>query len=65
MASTILQSSTMATVPLAVQSFSARHGTDYGPLSAFIVMTAVPVLLVYLLFQRYFGSGAFTGAVTG
>lgn len=65
MASTILQSSTMATVPLAVQSFSTQHGTDYGPLNAFIVMTAIPVLLVYLLFQRYFVSGAFTGAVKG
>ena len=65
MASTILQSSTMATVPLAVQSFSTQHGTDYGPLNAFIVMTAIPVLLVYLLFQRYFVSGAFTGVVKG
>ncbi|SDN21473.1 carbohydrate ABC transporter permease [Actinomyces ruminicola] len=65
MASTILQSGSMATIPLAVQNFSAQHGTDYGPLNAFIIMTAIPVLIVYLLFQRYFVSGAFSGAVKG
>lgn len=65
MAATILQSSTMSTIPLAVQNFSAQYGTDYGPLNAFIIMTAVPVLVVYLLFQRYFVSGAFSGAVKG
>ncbi|ETJ02760.1 MAG: Sugar ABC superfamily ATP binding cassette transporter, membrane protein [Actinomyces urogenitalis DORA_12] len=65
MASTILQSNMMSTIPLAVQNFSSQHGTEYGPLNAFIIMTAIPVLIVYLLFQRYFVSGAFTGAVKG
>lgn len=65
MASTIIQTDLMSTIPMAVQNFSAQHGTDYGPLNAFIIMTAIPVLIVYLLFQRYFVSGAFTGAVKG
>jgi raffinose/stachyose/melibiose transport system permease protein len=65
MATTLLQSQANWTVPLAVQGFSSQHGTDYGPLNAFIIMSAVPVLVVYLLFQRYFVQGAFAGAVKG
>ncbi|MGO1257683.1 MAG: carbohydrate ABC transporter permease [Brachybacterium sp.] len=65
MATTLLRSQDHWTIPLAVQSFSSQHGTDYGPLNAFIFMSAIPVLLVYLLFQRYFVSGALSGAVKG
>lgn len=65
MAATLLQSQSNWTVPLAVQGFSSQHGTDYGPLNAFIIMSAVPVLIVYLMFQRYFVQGAFAGAVKG
>lgn len=65
MATTLLRSQGHWTIPLAVQSFSTQHGTDYGPLNAFIFMSAIPVLIVYLLFQRYFVSGALAGAVKG
>lgn len=65
MATTLLRSQSNWTIPLAVQGFSTQHGTDYGPLNAFIFMSAVPVLIVYLLFQRYFVSGALAGAVKG
>lgn len=65
MATTLLRSQGNWTVPLAVQSFSTQHGTDYGPLNAFIIMSAVPVLIVYLMFQRYFVQGALAGAVKG
>ncbi len=64
-ATTLLQSQSNWTVPLAVQSFSTQFATDYGPLNAFVFMSAVPVLIVYLLFQRYFVSGALAGAVKG
>lgn len=64
-ATTLLQSQGNWTIPLAVQSFSSQHATDYGALNAFIIMSAVPVLIVYLLFQRYFVQGAFSGAVKG
>jgi raffinose/stachyose/melibiose transport system permease protein len=65
MATTLLRSQANWTIPLAVQSFSTQHGTDYGPMNAFIFMSAIPVLIVYLLFQRYFVSGALAGAVKG
>lgn len=65
MATTLLQSQDQWTIPLAVQSFNTQHATDYGPMNAFIFMSAIPVLVVYLMFQRYFVSGAFTGAVKG
>ncbi|MDN4491648.1 carbohydrate ABC transporter permease [Demequina sp. SYSU T00068] len=64
-ATTLLQSQANWTVPLAVQSFSTQFSTDFGPLNAFVFMSAVPVLIVYLLFQRYFVSGALAGAVKG
>lgn len=63
MATTLLQSQSNWTIPLAVQGFSTQHATDYGQLNAFIIMSAVPVLIVYLMFQRYFVQGAFAGAV--
>ncbi|CAH0140225.1 carbohydrate ABC transporter permease [Microbacterium sp. Bi128] len=65
MATTLLRSQSNWTIPLAVQSFSTQHGTDYGPMNAFIFMSAIPVLIVYLLFQRYFVQGALAGAVKG
>ncbi|WP_369051904.1 carbohydrate ABC transporter permease [Kineococcus terrestris] len=64
-ATTLLTSQGNWTIPLAVQGFSTQHGTDYGALNAFIFMSAVPVLIVYLMFQRYFVQGAFAGAVKG
>jgi raffinose/stachyose/melibiose transport system permease protein len=65
MATTLLRSQDNWTVPLAVQNLSTQYGTDYGPLNAFIIMSAAPVLIVYLMFQRYFVQGALSGAVKG
>lgn len=65
MATTLLQSSSNWTIPVAVQSFSGQHSTEYGELNAFILMSAIPVLIVYLIFQRYFVNGAFSGSIKG
>ena len=65
MATTLLQSQGNQTIPLAVQAFSTQHGTDYGPLNAFIIMSAIPVVIIYLMFQKYFVQGALAGAVKG
>ena len=38
---------------------------DYGGLNAAIVITVIPAVMVYLIFQRYFVSGLAAGAVKG
>ncbi len=63
MALVILQDRRMWTLPLGLMSFQSQFSNDYGQLNAAIVMTVLPAVLVYLLFQRYFVSGLTTGAV--
>ncbi len=61
----ILQNKASQTVPLAIQGFQSQFTSSYGPLNAFTIMSILPVLIIYLLFQRYFVQGMFTGAVKG
>lgn len=65
MALTLLQDNAVQTVPLALQNFQSQFNTAYGQLNAFIIMTILPVLIVYLMFQRFFTSGGLSGAVKG
>lgn len=61
----ILQSKTSWTVPLALQGYNTQFSSSYGQLNAAIIVSIVPVMIVYLLFQKYFVSGTFAGAVKG
>jgi len=61
----ILHDQRAYTVPLALQNFNSQYQSAYGQLNAAIVMSIIPVLIVFLLFQRSFVSGAFSGAVKG
>lgn len=61
----ILQRQDMWTVPLALQNFKGQFGANYVELNAAIFMSIIPVIVVYLLLQRYFVSGLTTGAVKG
>lgn len=65
MALTLLQDNSVLTVPLAMQNFQSQFSTAYGQLNAFIIMSILPVLIVYLMFQRFFTSGGLAGAVKG
>lgn len=55
------------TLPVMLVSLqSGAYGTiNYGPLQAGIVLAIGPVLLVYLLLQRYYVSGLVNGALRG
>lgn len=65
MALVLLQDKHMWTLPLGLMSFQGQFSNDYGQLNAAIVMTVIPAVIVYLIFQRYFVSGLTTGAVKG
>lgn len=55
------------TLPIALVSLQAgAYGVvDYGVLQAGVVIAVAPVLLVYLLLQRYYVSGLVNGALRG
>jgi len=61
----ILQGQDSWTIPLALQGFNTQFTSQYGPLNAAIILSILPVLFVYILFQKYFVEGTFAGAVKG
>lgn len=64
LASVIINDNAMKTVPVGIMTFVGEHGTDYGLLCAGVLIAVIPVLIVYLIFQRYFVEGL-AGAVKG
>jgi raffinose/stachyose/melibiose transport system permease protein len=58
-----LGSSKMWPMTLAVYNFFGMFATDWNLVSADIVLTSLPVVIVYLLGQRYIVSGMTAGAV--
>jgi multiple sugar transport system permease protein len=55
------------TLPIMLVNLSrGQYGeVDYGPLQAGVVITIVPVLLLYLFLQRYYVAGLVNGALRG
>jgi raffinose/stachyose/melibiose transport system permease protein len=53
------------TAPAGLASFSGRYTTDVALVSAGAVIVAVPILVVFIIFQREFMRGMLTGAVKG
>jgi raffinose/stachyose/melibiose transport system permease protein len=62
LAQIFLRSDELRTLPLGLVEFSTQFSTQYDQLAAAVLISVVPVVVVFLLFQRYFVSGM-TGAV--
>ncbi|MDO4336836.1 MAG: carbohydrate ABC transporter permease [Eubacteriales bacterium] len=60
--SVLITKDTMKTVPNGLLSFMGEFSTDYGLLSAGVLISIIPVLVIYLVFQRQFVEGM-AGAV--
>lgn len=54
----------MRTVPTGLLSFKGKHSTNYPLMNAGVLLSVIPVFIVYLIFQRHFVKG-FSGAVKG
>ncbi|WP_019006316.1 carbohydrate ABC transporter permease [Cohnella laeviribosi] len=54
----------MRTITTGLLSFRGEHSTDYTLMNAGVLLSIIPILVVYLLFQKYFVSGL-TGSVKG
>jgi raffinose/stachyose/melibiose transport system permease protein len=53
------------TAPAGLASFSGRFTTDVALVSAGAVIVAIPIVIVFIIFQREFMRGMLTGAVKG
>ncbi len=62
--SVLITNDTMKTVPNGLLSFFGEFTVDYGLLNAGVLISILPVFLIYLMFQKYFVSGI-AGAVKG
>lgn len=59
----MVSSDSLRTVPLGLAFFSGQRSSEVSLLAAGAVLVALPVVLVYLVFQRRFIEGMLTGAV--
>lgn len=54
------------TIPILIQYFRGSYGrVEMGPMMASIVMTVLPIIIVYLFCQKYIIKGVMAGAVKG
>jgi multiple sugar transport system permease protein len=63
----LLQQPDQYTVPVAITFFRSAGGylTNWPPLMALVVLATIPVLILYLFFQRYFVEGIAASGVKG
>ena len=64
-ANTLLSTKAMKTISVRLLGLQGERFTSYGPMFASIVMSIVPILIIYLLFQEKIEGGAVAGAVKG
>lgn len=63
---TILKTDQLRTMPVAItQFFQAHNRTDWGYVFAMTCLSMIPVIIIYVLLQRYFIAGLSSGAIKG
>ena len=60
---TLTRTDDMRTVPIGIQLLMGQHSYNWNEMMAMSVLGCIPVLILFLIFQRYFMSGMTAGAV--
>jgi len=65
-ANTVINDNAIRTLPIAIAGFFGQHQfTQWGYVFAMSALSLVPVILVFILFQKYFVTGLTAGSVKG
>jgi multiple sugar transport system permease protein len=62
---TLTKTVDMRTVPVGIQMLMGQHSYEWNEMMAMSVLGCLPVLVLYLFFQRYFMAGMTAGSVKG
>ncbi|MFE5324405.1 carbohydrate ABC transporter permease [Paenibacillus sp. NPDC056579] len=65
LAATFISSEKLKTLPFGVYSFVSQYSVNYGAIGAFLVMGALPVIIIYFLLSEKITKGMVAGAVKG
>ncbi|WAH38377.1 carbohydrate ABC transporter permease [Alicyclobacillus dauci] len=61
----LTKSNTNRTIPLALLSFTGEYQTNYPVIFAGVLLSSIPMVVLYVFLQRYFIAGMTAGAVKG
>ncbi len=61
--SLVLSKKELYTIPIATQVFYGTYSTDIGLVMAALLLAMLPILILYVLLQRYIVEGVTSGAV--
>jgi len=62
---TMTPSNENKTLPVVLSGFRGQNVVDYSGMLATAVLTALPVIIIFLFLQRFFASGLVSGSVKG
>ena len=61
----LTQKTSMRTVPIGINLLMGQHGYDWSQMMAMSVLGSIPVLILFIFFQKYFIAGMSAGGVKG
>lgn len=61
----MLSKSSNLTISLGIATMQAENSTDFGIIMAGAALASLPIIIVFLIFQKYFTKGITMGAVKG
>ena len=62
---TLTKTNDMRTVPIGIQLLMGQHSFEWNQMMAMSALGSLPVLILFLLFQRYFIAGMSAGSIKG